>query len=656
MRLSLALVLLASFAAPVARGAPQDVATELRRYYEDGQSEPAWQGALERLTSDTEEQRTAAADYLRDLLAQALKDEQSGTARWRATPFWGSSGENPARELRERIAESLAKAPASAAALPVVRWYLEHELLARLQVTALAAAVKVEGQEADTLLVGLAAGPHVNAGVVAGAFDAVARRKLPIPAEKLAPLYQHHRRQIREAARAAGARLGLPKPPDFDPDAAMRSEPVRRLLAELGPLLLEQGPADARFVKAVTSFNERHDWTEHGWLVSEDKVGYLVLTKHGELERYWKAGHGRRATRIEDADPEGWVDHVVAARAGGNKNFELSAEGGLTGQFEGRQASLAEIVLALRLVAAGHQDQAARVFLPALDTLLLDQHLVDLARDRLGDVYGHQMLLVFANDRDYDDALKFARHITEHLKGTRFSVQAARMLDELPRRRDDFNELRLPTPEEWAVEKNRLSRAERIDYLCRRLRLLNCYQHSQPGGISFFDRQYAEPRSATEPRTEVINPYAELVGNAEDPHWKNVLATSVGMGLTAADVAQLSEHLRDDWYMPSVSYWRDFAPERTVHHTREIVAELIHSAAWCPLCDVRNLDEMTPEEQAREIDRVRGWCWWIALLRKAFSVGLVLGVLAAFVAVVRKVNRARRPVKQAGEAGTAGLR
>src|SRR5262249_47590036 len=159
------------------------------------------------------------------------------------------------------------------------------------------------------------------------------------------------------------------------------------------------------------------------------------------------------------------------------------------------------------------------VLLPALDTLLLDEHLVELARDRLGDAYGHQMLAAFADTRDYDAALKVARHITEHLSHTRFHSEAARFLDELPRRRDDFKEFRLPTAEEWTAEKRRLSRPEQIDYLCRRLRLLNCYQHSQPGGISYRDRQYAEPQAAGGPKTEVINPYVELLGSRRAPHY-----------------------------------------------------------------------------------------------------------------------------------------
>ena len=65
-----------------------------------------------------------------------------------------------------------------------------------------------------------------------------------------------------------------------------------------------------------------------------------------------------------------------------------------------------------------------------------------------------------------------------------------------------------------------LSRAEQIDYLCGRLRLLNCFQLGQPGGWVPGETQYAEPCGLSDDaawglrhgKTEVINPYSELTG------------------------------------------------------------------------------------------------------------------------------------------------
>jgi hypothetical protein len=287
--------------------------------------------------------------------------------------------------------------------------------------------------------------------------------------------------------------------------------------------------------------------------------------------------------------------------------------------------------------------------LPALETLLLDEHLVDVARARLGDIYGHRMLRAFADARDYDAALKLAGYIRERLGHTRFHSEAVRLLDELPRRRDDFKEFRLPTPEEWAAEKKRLTRGEQINYLCRRLRLLNCYQHSQPGGIRYRDHQYAEPHAIDGPKTEVINPYVELLGSRGEFRFRNE-ATSAGLGLTEADVRFLAEHLRDDWYMPSVSFWRNFHPQRQLHRTRPLVAKLVNEVAASDLCGTWELDAMTPEERDRKIEYLRQWgesrataqvqsalVW--AERRAVVNVALTLGVLTTLALLARKAFR-----------------
>jgi hypothetical protein len=186
MRLMSAL-LLAALSAPAAIGDAPEAASELKAYYQNGKNEPPWRAAVSRLATEDGPRRDVAAAYLRTLLDQALKDEVSGAAPWLATPFWGSSGQNPARELRKSIAAALFEAAATPAAIPVARWFLDHEKLSQLQATALGAVAKIEGKEADAVLLRLALAPHPNAAVVVKSLEEVARRKLPVKADVLAP-------------------------------------------------------------------------------------------------------------------------------------------------------------------------------------------------------------------------------------------------------------------------------------------------------------------------------------------------------------------------------------------------------------------------------------------------------------------------------------
>ena len=209
-----------------------------------------------------------------------------------------------------------------------------------------------------------------------------------------------------------------------------------------------------------------------------------------------------------------------------------------------------------------------------------------------------------------------AKRVVERFAGTRFHTEALRLLDELPRRREDFDGLRLPTPAEWAAQKRQMSRREQIDFLCRRLRLLNAFQVSQPGGAWYGVTQYAEPCGVSQDaswgrwlgKTAVINPLVELAGpmpggGAGLPP----TAQSDGMSLTVADIPALAEHLREDWLILAVSFHRDFSPGRIVHRTRPLVASLINRLARRQLCRAEKLDAMTDKERDEEIARLTKW-------------------------------------------------
>src|SRR5262249_5124491 len=292
--------------------------------------------------------------------------------------------------------------------------------------------------------------------------------------------------------------------------------------------------------------------------------------------------------------------------------LDLSRRGPLTGQFEGRGATMYEAVLGAWLYRAGRNSEAARILLPALDSHYADGQLTEMVRHRLGDLAGYRMLVAFAGDRDYATALTQARLIDRLYPDTRFHRYAKGLADQFPRRMDDFTKFKLPAPGEWADLKKTLTREQQIDFLCTRLRLLNCFQMGQPGGYYPEAKQYAEPCGIGDDaswgqrkgKTEVINPLTELNGSlnsyGDEPRPR-------GLDLTLKDVPALSRHLRDDWYMPTVCFWRDFHPDRHLASTRPHVAGTINGLAGKDVCQIDRWGKLTAAELDKEIERINRW-------------------------------------------------
>ena len=593
-------------------------------YYEKGES-PSWPAAITKLTAEKTDQRAASARYLVALLAQAQKDELSGKAPWRATPYWGSSGENPARNLRQQVASELAKAPASAATLTVVRWYLDQENVTRFQEAVLPVLDKVNGKEGAHFCLSLLQPAHENSVVVLAALHQVGKRKSELPDGVLKMLCDHYRPGIREAARALNRERGGTDPGPFDQASAVQRPEVAGLMANVGALLDQPAPPDAAFVKVTTTWTDTKDTntsTTVGWLVKNNGDSWVVLTLFGHREMFHKekTTKGRRGESVTKSSWEKYaiadeVKRVVELRKKGDPEFELSERGGLTGQFQGRGAGVYEVTLAQWLYSARQFDLSAQVLLPALDSYYMDRHLVDMMRHRLGEAAGYRMLVAFAGDRDFAETERLANALVQHFPDTRFHDYAVKFSKEMPKRADDFKKLKLPTPEEWAALKKKLSRAEQITYLAERLRLLNCFQGGQPGGYSITDVQYAEPSGLSRNaawglgrgQTKVINPYFELVGGHEGLFRDDEKKPFQGLELTVADIPPLTPFLRDDWHLLCVSFWRDFSPERRLDTTRPLFASIIENLAKRDLCQIDALSKMNDAEMDKHIKAIIRW-------------------------------------------------
>ena len=177
---------------------------ELRAYYEKPNDAVVFEHikrAAGQLCSKEPKDRREGATYLASLAAQALADETAKTAPWRATPYWGSSGENLGRKIREQVIPAVIAAPPAEELLPVLEWFLEHETMPRPQAEAADALAKIKGKAADSVLLRLVTPPHPNSVVLQTALTELAKRTVVVDASVTGKLCQHYRPSIRDAAR-----------------------------------------------------------------------------------------------------------------------------------------------------------------------------------------------------------------------------------------------------------------------------------------------------------------------------------------------------------------------------------------------------------------------------------------------------------------------
>lgn len=598
--------------------ADDDLKAEFKRYYERNGYPKSWTAAMNDLSAADEKKWKPAAEKLLAVLEQSKTDETDGTSPWRATPYWGNSAENPARDLRKYLLRDLIDKPAKPGAVPLVRWFLFQEPVRSYQTGAMLALKPITSPDANALRLEILKGRAESAWVLAAALQQAREQKLAVSDDALTEFAKHHRPSIRSVA-ADWLKAEKKPVPDFDPAEALQTAPVKKIVEQLTALWPDLPPGNADPLSYSESYL-RDDGrlavtSEFVWLLSESKMELKAVDLHGRYRtfdlstRNTKPKKARETTwRTEPADIEAEVKAIAQLRVKGNPDFALSAQGGLTGQFEGGGPTLKELLLGIWLYRAERHDLAATLLLPALDTTDSDAVVVEITRQRLAIVYGQEMLGQFTYERNYPEALRLALLTQKLYPLTTYSEHAKRLARELPLRKDDFQALSLPTAKEWAALKATLGREKQIDYLCERLRLLNCFQHSQPGGVDYHDTQFKEAGvhwRDDDKATAVINPLTELAGHPGDEWRKRPKAD--GLKLTLADVPALAAHLTDDWTMVMVSFWRDFHPSRELHYTRKVIAGLIHSLAKQDLCRVDDMARMSPKEIENHILTIQRW-------------------------------------------------
>jgi hypothetical protein len=530
-----------------------------------------------------------------------LLDHSDPHVRGRAAvSFLKELKEGPAdaySEARDDIAASLRHIRLTPEVLPLALWFLDESPDQKM--VCLSMDVDWKSPSGRALVQRVVRKQPLSAKHLHRFLHEMAMFEVPLADEDLARLAQHHRPLVRKAARDYAEALRRPAPKRFDPTKAMKSPAIRSLLKRIHDELPDPPPATARLVADADGDGVRPPGKEAeprpalGWLLAkhDDRVVVLAgLRKMTISTAPVKDAHGKtsrfRVVPMRPTDEVRWQERD-------KPNLGDVGHGDST----------RPLVLAWWLHRTGQDALAWRVLEPWLLACDEDEELLADLRIGVGREYGERMLEAFANSRDFREALRLARLVVHRYPASPLRPEAKQLLAELPHRLNDFKDLKLPTPARWAALKKHLTRAEQIDFLCRRLRLMSIggkygprKQYAERAGPDFpyvrgggygddpVSQREAE-RRAGKGRTEVIDPYLEL-GH---------------MGLGLKDVPFLARHLRENWHLTTVTFTSDTGPFRGIMYsysglgyareeptldtmTRPILVRLINGLARGPIC------------------------------------------------------------------------
>ncbi len=562
--------------------------------------------ALKSLAGSDPRAATNSADLLWALFRQAAADESNGRAEWRRTPYWGGGSESAARDFRAHLAGQLAKIQAGPAAIPLAESLLANENHAASLSAATHLLETAGGTAGDAAILRLLdQGCHWRPALIM-ALREVDRRSLNPGSDSVRKWSADPRAPVRKAAEKTLGALGAGEPATFQPEDGF-SPPVVKLLKDAAAMLPDPPASDAKFGLFTTTSDagSQHQSTSEvtGWLRGEKDGNFEVTSWFGISTTLENKPAANRIVSFTPLDPASVVDEILKSREvddeqGRERRLNLLSErGGLTGQFQPSGLSVPEGLLASWLFQRGDTRNAARLLFPLLDKLDDDRRPLEILRDLIGGKCHVTMLEKFSLQRNYSEALRLARHLSQPLfDGYEYQERAKELAAQLPMRMEDFKTHALPAEADWKTIAAGLKRAGQVDYLAARLRLLNCFQDGQPGDVNFTDPQYSKPGRhwPGESNAEsllVINPFNELRK----------------LRLTPSDIPALAPFLKDDSFLPTFCYWRDFHPSRTLHRVSWLAVKLVNAAAMHELVGGSGWQKLDPP--ARD-ERVAGVIQW----------------------------------------------
>jgi len=461
------------------------------------------------------------------------------------------------------------KSSASPAALPAALWLIEHDLVEDNIAAGAQVLSRIHGLAADAAIGTILKEQHPSQEVLIMALHEAANRHLVQDKESVIALEQSYRTAVREAAQGTALALGEPRALEYDRQAPIPARMIAFLKTN-SERLLTPVPEKATWQEEETGSSQQLQ----GWLLEQNSVAFSMLDWFGQEDVFYKwFDHYQSSSLQTGADNliarrgEITALQVSAANNDGDgdkarqKMGSLSRYGILSAQAEPSFISLPEITVAIWCWQRGDLDHCRRL-LDACYSSAQDDRWIDwAARDYIGNVYHQEMVDKFCDDQDDAATLRLATHLSQPVfDGFNYQDRAKELVAQLTRK-DDGDQVSLPSLPVWSLLQLFLSRDQQITYLAKRLKLLHTMQDSEPGDV-YYDS--AMPYSLT--GVYCINPYLELKR----------------MNLANHDFVALAPFAADSDYMRTYSFGRSWFPGRKLHRVSWAVQHLVNDVAGQP--------------------------------------------------------------------------
>jgi hypothetical protein len=613
------------------------VFSDLGKYYtatDDQRSTSAlvpYKQMIDALLSRDAQKRQEAGDYLHALFQQTWEDDRSGRSPYPSGMPLGGGPSHLGESLRGNAASDLASAELHGSGEEVFKaacWLYRQDRWPDHNEAGIQTIARIRIPEADKILCDIVKEVHGNFDILILAIEQIAKRKLSGQEDAIRLLCTHYHPKVREAATLAAKVLEIK---EIEAYRAVQGFTARldRWLRQCVNHLPDRIPLNApwrRFRvpndRGLITVEERGQKVEvGGWLVDKTSEKYRVVTWFGE-ETSWDA---KRVEESGDSLPE-CATRFLKTREQFNaldddandQKRKLEESHGISRfmSWGGRRwgGSLPEILVAAWSYARNDLQTAAALLFPLLQDEVTDEQLfLDYFRDELAIRIDKRMLQAFTGAGvftdvtapDYREALRLAQGLSNPwFDGFEHQGRAKRLAAQLPGRLDDFRLLQLPSEKHWPRLQSDMGRKERIEYLVKRIRLLQCQQQGVPGGIEYDQKQYrrlekpkpVEPSGPWKIMKEVepaVNPYIELLRT----------------NLTGNDVLQLVPYLESQDYILAYDIYR-FTPNNPcdLHKVNWVVASIMNAMAQKQLVNLSILEGSTEKHRKRHLDEIKTWC------------------------------------------------